>query len=375
MNLRREVFVLAGEVTNYQCPACGGPLRFAGEAGKLVCDHCGSAFELPVIEQLYADKEQAATGAQPQWDLGAAGGAWSADEAARLRAYSCPSCAAELICDDTTAATACPYCGNPSIVPGQFAGQLRPDCVIPFRLDRAAAIEALKRYYRGKKFLPKTFSEANHIEEIKGVYVPFWLFDGEAEAAMPMRFRGTVVHHHKRGDEEITITEHYRVLREGRVSFRMVPADGSSKMPDAHMDAVEPFDYSALAAFSTAYLPGFLADKYDLDAAACAGRVNERITNSTTDALAATAQGYHSLTPEHSDVRLSQGEVKYALLPVWMLATRWNEQNFLFAMNGQTGKLVGDLPVDKGRYWSWFARIALPIAAVLALLLFWGGIA
>jgi len=57
-------------------------------------------------------------------------------------------------------------------------------------------------------------------------------------------------------------------------------------------------------------------------------------------------------------------------MPVWLLSTKWNGQNFLFAMNGQTGKLIGDLPVDKGRYWGWFMKIALPVAAVLAVLLF-----
>ncbi len=366
---------MAIQVTNYQCPACTAPLRFDGAVGKLLCDHCGNAYDVALIEQLYADKEQAAAsvGTQPQWDLSMAGGSWSAEEAARMRGYTCPSCGAEIICDDTTAATACPYCGNPTVVPGQFAGQLRPDLVIPFRLDKNAAVAALKKYYRGKKFLPKNFADTNHIGEIKGVYVPFWLFDGASDASM--RFHATTVRSYTRGDYQITETDHYRVTREGGVVFQKVPVDGSSKMPDAHMDAIEPFAYGDLQPFSSAYLPGFMADKYDMDAAACAGRANERITASTEEALASTIGGYATLTREYADIRLKKGDIKYALLPVWMLATQWNGQNFLFAMNGQTGKLIGDLPVDKGRYWSWFARIALPIAAVLGVLLFWGGIA
>ena len=360
---------MATQITNYQCPNCTGPLRFAGESGQLECSHCGSKLDVSVAEQLYADKEQAAAAAtEPQWDLSAAGEEWSAEEASHLRAYICPSCAAELICDDTTAATSCLYCGNPTVVPGQLAGQLKPDYVIPFKLDKNAATEALKKYYKGKKFLSKTFAAANHIEEIKGIYVPFWLFDGETDASM--RFSATKVSTYTTGDWQITDTDHYRVVREGNVAFEKVPVDGSSKMPNAHMDAVEPFDYNDLKPFSTAYLPGFLADKYDEDEELCSKRANERIIASTENAFAATTRGYTTLTREYSSIDLKKGDVKYALMPVWMLSTKWKDRNFLFTMNGQTGKLIGDLPVDRGRYWSWFMGIALPIAAVLALIFF-----
>lgn len=363
---------MATQITNYQCPNCTGPIHFIGDTGKLACDYCGTKYDVETIEQIYADKEESASKAkQPEWDMEMIGGSWSEEEAASLRAYSCPSCGAQLIMDDTTAATSCPYCNNPTIVPGQFTGQLKPDYVIPFKLDKEAAIKALKNYYKGKKFLPKSFSNNNHIEEIKGVYVPFWLFDGQADAKM--RFRGTIVHTHRRGNREITTTEHFRVLREGNITFEKIPVDGSSKMPDEHMDAVEPFNYNDLKPFSTAYLPGFMADKYDMDVAACADRANSRIEHSTKEAMTATTRGYTTLVPEHSEINLKQGEVKYALMPVWMLSTKWNGQSFLFAMNGQTGKLIGDLPIDKGRYWGWFAKISIPLMAILGAIMFLGG--
>lgn len=365
---------MATQITNYQCPNCTGPLRFAGESGQVVCDYCDTEYTVELIEQLYADKEQAAAsaGADPQWAEYAPGTSWVEGEADRLRVYNCPSCAAQLICDDTTAATACPYCGNPAVVPGQFTGRLKPNAVIPFRLDKAAAIAALKKYYKGKRFLPKSFSQDNHLEDIKGVYVPFWLFDGTAHASM--RMRGTIIHKHTRGDQEITITEHYRIVREGNVTFEKVPADGSSKMPDAHMDAVEPFNYADLKPFSTAYLPGFMADTYDLDAGACFERANQRIRHSTEDAFTATVTGYASVHVEYADIHLEKGDIQYALLPVWMLTTKWKDKNYLFAMNGQTGKLIGDLPVDRGLYWGWFAKISLPLMAVLGAILFLGGV-
>ena len=363
---------MADQITNYQCPNCSGPLRFAGDSGQLQCDSCGTSFEVPVVEQLYADKEQTAAvaGAEPQWDTNMAGSVWSDEETAHLRAYSCPSCGADLIFDDTTVATSCPYCDNPTVVPAQVTGSLRPDYVIPFRLDKNAAINALKNYYKGKKFLPSTFAAGNHIEEIKGVYVPFWLYNGETDAAM--RFRGTVVTRHRHGNYEVTTTDHYRVTREGSVAFEKVPVDGSSKMPDTHMDAIEPYNYGELAPFSTAYLPGFLADKYDEDADVCSKRANERIVSSTERAFASTTKGYSTLVREYSNIVLKKGDVKYALMPVWMLASKWEGKDFLFAMNGQTGKLIGDLPVDKGKFFAWFGMLAGIMAAALGLVLFVG---
>ena len=158
----------------------------------------------------------------------------------------------------------------------------------------------------------------------------------------------------------VTTTQHYDVRREGSADFAKVPVDGSSKMPNTHMDAIEPFDYGDLKPFSTAYLPGYLADRYDEDADACAERAYRRMYNSTADALHATTGGYSEIHPISENINVDMTHAHYALLPVWMLHTRWKDKDFLFAMNGQTGRLIGDLPVDKSRVAAWFAGISCP---------------
>lgn len=358
---------MASQVTNFQCPSCTGPLRFDGAAGKLVCDYCGSAFTPQEIEALYDEKLAAAEAAGVAAQASPQEDPWG-EEAAHLKVYSCPSCGAELFCEETTAATSCPYCGNPTVVPSQFHGVLKPDYVLPFKLDKEAAVAALKNYYKGKRLLPKAFSDKNHIEEIKGVYVPFWLYDGTVKA--DLHYNATRVHSHTSGQYRITTTEHYVLRRAGTLDFRRIPADGSTKMPDAHMDAIEPFDYSELKPFSTAYLPGFLADIYDVPAADAAKRAVSRACNTAVAEMTATAVGYTTCAPTGQRVGMPRYTAHYALLPVWMLSTRYNGKNFLFAMNGQTGKLVGDLPVSAGRYLGWFFGIAGSAAAVLAALLF-----
>mgnify|MGYP002561677218 FL=1 len=378
------------QVTNYQCPACTGPLHYSAKSGKLACDYCGSSFDVAEIEALYARKEAEAAAAKQAADAkaeaaqaakaeaaeaAAASGGWDTSDLSRdwgaeadgLRVYSCPSCGAELICDQSTAATACPYCGNPAIVPGQFSGALRPDYILPFRLSKDDAVQALRAHYKGKPFLPRSFTSANHIEQIQGVYVPFWLFDGGAEGAASYRASNTNVF--ETGDYEITETRHYHVVRAGSLAFEKIPVDASSKMPDDHMDSIEPFDYAQLRPFSTAYLSGYLADKYDVTIDDSRDRADTRCRETLAQALRDTVTGYGACVTEREDIALRRGKVHYALLPVWMLSTKWRGQDFLFAMNGQTGKLVGDLPTDRGRFWGMFAAIAAPLTVALTAIL------
>lgn len=363
------------QVTNYQCPTCTGPLHFVGASGQLECEYCGSSFDVAEIEELYAKKEAEATEAtkneeqkskasdegESQWDVSGLNEKWDST-ADKMKTYSCPSCGAELICDDTTAATSCPYCGNPSIVPGQFAGVIRPDYVLPFKLSKDDAIKALKKHYKKKPLLPKSFSEANHLDEIKGIYVPFWMFDGEAEGSVS--FNATRSHSHVSGGYKITVTEHFDVKRSGKLAFEKVPVDASAKMPDDYMDSIEPYDYSELKQFSTAYLPGFLADKYDVTVEDSYERVDKRFKGSFADKLANTVIGYNSCVQRDADIRLKRGKVHYALLPVWLLNTKWKGKNFLFAMNGQTGKFVGDLPISVKRAIGLYASVAAPLIAI-----------
>ena len=351
---------MATQITNYQCPSCTGPLHYSATSGKLECEYCGSGYHVEEIEALYAEQNERAEAAA---QTAAETETWDAQN---MRAYQCPSCGAELLCDLTTAATSCPYCGNPTVVPGQFADVKRPDYVIPFSVDKEAAVAALKQHYKGKILLPGTFAKESHLEEVKGVYVPFWLYDADADASV--RFSATRSRVHTTPNERITTTEHYRVERAGTVCFEKVPVDGSTKMPDGHMDAIEPFDYGKMEPFSMAYLPGFLADKYDQDEEVCAQRVEGRCRNSAVAAMQSTVTGYTGCSVQQADVQIHQKNVSYALLPVWLLSTRWQDKNYLFAMNGQTGKLVGDLPVSKGRLALLFAGLFAIFAALGSLL-------
>ena len=349
----------------YKCPCCGGAIEFDSGSQKMKCPYCSTEFDMETLALYDAELHSDAADSM-EWET-AAGCAWQEGEADGLRTYVCNSCGGEIVGDENTAATACPFCGNPVVMTGQFSGALKPDLVIPFQLDKKAAKAALMRHLSGKRLLPKIFKDQNHIDEIKGVYVPFWLFDADADAHV--RYKATRVRSWSDSRYHYTETSHYAVIRGGSIGFERVPVDASSKMPDDHMDSIEPYDYKELRAFSTAYLPGFLADKYDVTVEQSCERADGRCAASLEGALRRTTTQYDACITKDKDIRLRRGKVHYALLPVWMLHTKWNGKDFLFAMNGQTGKLVGDLPTDMGKFWAIFAAIAAPVSAIAAAIL------
>ena len=345
----------------FKCPCCDGGIEFNTRSQKMQCPYCSNEFDIETLTA-YQDELNAACEDEMNWDA-AAGQTWTEDEVTGLRTYACEVCGGEIVGDANLGATQCPFCGNPVVMKGQFAGDLKPDLVIPFKLDKQAAKEALKKHYNGKRLMPKVFKEENRIEEIKGIYVPFWLFEADADANI--RYRATRVRSWSDSNYYYTETRHYSVTRGGNLGFDWVPVDGSTKMDDALMESIEPFDTSAAVDFQTAYLSGFLADRYDVSAEQSVERANRRVRNTTEEAFASTVVGYTTVTPVSTNIRLHNGKAKYALYPVWLLNTTWSGEKFTFAMNGQTGKMVGDLPLDKAAYTKWLLGLTGIIGAAI----------
>ena len=348
------------DVIEYKCPACGGKLEFDSSLQKMKCPFCESEFDVDSIKDHDSCLENIKDD-EMEWDS-AAGGEWQQGETTDMRVYKCKSCGGEIITDQTTSASKCPYCDNPVVMSGNFTGDLKPDYIIPFKYDKEAAKAALNKHIEGRKLLPKVFKDQNHIDEIKGVYVPVWLFDADAEGKM--LFKGEKIRNWSDGKFNYIERNYYSIQREGSVVFERVPVDGSTKMQDDLMESIEPFDFKDAIEFKTAYLSGYLADRYDVSAEESIERANDRIKNTTEQIFMSTVQGYSSLTKENGSINLSNGKAKYALYPVWLLNTTWENEKYIFAMNGQTGKFVGDLPIDKGASARWFFGITAAVTAV-----------
>lgn len=347
----------------FKCPCCTGSIEFNSSLQKMKCPYCDTEFEMEAIKAL----DESAQTEKPddmKWDQESA--EWTGADTENMSVYSCNSCGAEIVIDNTTAASKCPYCDNNIVVSGQLHGTLRPDLVIPFKYDKKQAKAGFEEHLKGKKLLPRVFKRDNHIDEIKGVYVPFWLFDTESNASI--RFIATRTKRWSDSKYNYKKTSYYNVIRSGKVNFKNIPVDGSSQMPDDLMDSIEPFDMNGVQEFNSAYLAGYLANKYDVDAEQSIGRANKRVKNSTEDVFRETVEGYDFVETKSSSIRTSNGKSRYALLPVWVMNTTWNGKKFIFAMNGQTGKFVGNLPIDSSLAIKYFAKYAVIFTSIITLI-------
>lgn len=348
----------------YKCPCCNGGIEFNSSVGKMKCPFCDSEFELESLKEL----DEVLSNEKPEdmsWDTNA-GLDFNDNEEQNMAAYSCKSCGAEIITEKTTGASSCPYCGNPIVMMGNFSGALKPDLVIPFKFDKKQAKEALAKHFEGKKLLPSAFKSQNHIDEIQGIYVPFWLYDTGADANF--RYKAKKVKRWHDDDYDYEETKYYSAVRVGNLDFENVPVDASKKMDDALMDSLEPYNFAEGVSFQTAYLAGYLADKYDVTAEESSKRANQRIKTSTASEFLKTVKGYDDVEVENSSINLINGRTRYALLPMWLLNTTWNGQKFMFGMNGQTGKFVGNLPCDKGKFWKlFFSTFGITAAIVFCI--------
>lgn len=342
-------------VQSYKCPCCGAPLVFDGRAGNMKCGSCGNEFSAETLEQLSGTESQTERGSEFDWESYTPRSFEAEPDEDGLASYECPSCGAEITGDGALGATVCPYCGNAMIIKEKFDGSLMPDYLIPFKIDKKAAVEIFENACAAAPFLPDEFKDKSKTEKIAGVYVPFWMFDCDCSAAVSYDAHRTFFW--SDSEYDYIRTDRYRLFRAGRMSFENIPVDASKKADDAYMEAVEPFDYSEAVDFKTSYLSGYLADKYDVSVDDSTERANGRVKNSVEAAFMSTVAGYEGVMPCGSSMNTKQGRIRYSLLPVWMLNIKYNGQIYKYAINGQTGKIAGEYPVSKSKRSKYFAKV------------------
>ena len=351
------------EIQGYKCPCCSAPLLFEAQSQNLHCNSCGNDFSVETMQQLGEANAIEQKPSKYDWDSYEPRD-YTEEDMANLSGYSCPSCGAEITGDATLGATMCPYCGNATIIQQQFSGTLMPDYLIPFRIDKKTAMQKFEEACLKAPFLPNEFKDQRKIQEMAGIYIPFWMFDCDCNA--DISYHGERMQAWSDAKYNYVKTDFYKLLRSGSISFANIPVDGSQKAEDDYMDAIEPFDYNDAVNFNTAYLSGFLADKYDVSAEESIERANTRVKNSTEAAFKETTSGYAGVITEHSSINFSNGKIRYSLLPVWMLNIKYQDQMYKYAINGQTGKVVGKYPVSKKKKWWFFTKVYAVSLAVCA---------
>ena len=188
-----------------------------------------------------------------------------------------------------------------------------------------------------------------------------------------MNYEAERVHRYESGDSRITETEYYDVHREGYLCFEKIPVDASDRMDDRIMECLEPYDYKEMKEFSMGYLSGYVADKYSATSDELQGRAKNRAREAAIGVTRGTIDGSHTVQVVDQRVQIHESNVDYVMLPIWILNYRYQDQDYMFTLNGQTGKLHGRLPISKGKMAKWFGIISgISFAAIMAISLIGG---
>ncbi len=313
---------MSREMNAKQCSACGGRLQFDINKKLLICDFCGSEFSPSVTKK------------QGKID-------WSKEGNSTIEledgvGFVCSSCGGEMISDGSTMASNCMYCGNSMISKAVIKGIKRPDQIIPFMIDSQNAIDCFWTTVRQNKYIPKSFLNKIVVKDCIGTYVPFWLFSCNAD--IKLAFHGF----HKRG----SFDDVKETIWQTNMQFQKIPVDASEKFDDEFMDAIEPFDYTKAINFTPEYMYGFFAENFDVPLNQCGDRATDRINMSARKELSKVGKSKFTFM-EMKNIRSHRLEedITYLSVPVWMIIAEFEGQIYRFAVNGQTGKVVGKLPV------------------------------
>ena len=333
------------KTVDHKCPNCNASINYNPKDKNWICEYCGSKFTL---EELKANEENfKKTNVNNSKELKEDKN--EKQDNTEMDTYHCQDCGAEIIADKNTAATFCVYCKNTAILKSRLTDKFSPSKIIPFSKTKDDAINAFKQVGKRKFLMPKEFSNPQNIQELTGVYIPFWLYSCKMKGFVSGK--GTKVMTWSTYDYYYTKTDTYRVERGGIYTFDNIPVDGSVRFNDAVMNSIEPFDYNELEDFNYSYLSGFLAEKYDVEKNEAKKITIDRAKNSTLDDLQAKARsgGYATFVASQKETNVEEERIDYVLLPVWMVNIKYKDKMYTFAMNGQTGKMIGDIPYSKGK--------------------------
>lgn len=353
-------------IISFKCPACGGPLKWDAAKQRYTCEYCRSE---------YAESEFSAAEKVEE-----TGGAVSAEEAAhtghgsgktgdgQVKVYNCPSCGAQVVTDATTAASFCYYCHNPIVLSDKLSGDFHPDAVIPFAIDEKKAKQIFTDWIGKHRYVPADFYSPEQIEKFSAVYFPYWVYS--AKVTGTARGKGERERVWTEGDSRLTETSVYEIHKDGDMPVDNLSRIALKKASAVLCESVAPFDYAKMRPFEYGYLSGYQAEARDIDSKELEDDVRKEITEFAENQLRMEVESQYARTFLSTlSARIRSEEWKYVLMPVWTLTYKGPYgKMYYFSINGDSGKTVGELPVDKKSLIRLFFTVAIPVLIVLILL-------
>ncbi|MBO1870911.1 zinc ribbon domain-containing protein [Lachnoanaerobaculum sp. Marseille-Q4761] len=343
----------------YKCKNCGGPVKYSATLGKFNCEYCNTVYSEDEVKALtlLSEREDVV--------VDAVNGDYVE--------YHCPSCGANIVTDETTVATNCYYCNNPIVMSGKLESSQMPTKVIPFRVDKKKALESFESWIKTKKFVPKSFfNDKQEIEEINGVYFPYWLYN--TNVSVDIDREGSRTYTRTEGDYRVTYRKDFRIVRKGDIDVKNLPKLALAKSNKVLVESVYPFDFNNAINFDSSYLSGFVAEKKDIEKEALMNSIEDDVYKYSTKVVRDSMTG-ESVNVVNNDFTIGQGSFEYAMLPVWAISynDRDSNKHFFFSVNGQTGKVVGKLPIDNAKLYLSGLIAILPLFLIINAILYFTG--
>lgn len=317
----------------FKCKNCGGNVIYEPGRGGMYCPHCEGE-----------DREERIEGGT---------------------LIQCVNCGAPLQVGNYTSAGRCGHCGCYIVFHERVEGGYEPHRMLPFRVSRKAAEQALDKEFSRRLFTPSDFLSAKSLEKMEGIYVPFWMYDYKAR--YDYAGEGIRVRRWTSGNTEYTETSYYEVIRKMDLDFEKVPVDASYAMEDGTMDLMEPYDYGQLQGFDPKYMSGFYGEIYNQTAEELEGRAREKSRSASEELMQGSLQAYDTVRAVHRNLDLEQRGNYYALMPVWQYLYRYKGKVYQYHVNGQTGKVVGTTPVSMTKVISYSISVFAVVTAVCCM--------
>lgn len=319
----------------FKCKNCGGNVVYSPERHKMYCPFCDSI-----------DSEEKVTEEQS--------------------IVSCINCGGPLTLNEFTSASRCPYCDNYIIFDERVSGDYQPQLIVPFVFSKEMTKKLMRDKFKSCVFAPSDFLSEVKLDSMSGMYVPFWMYDYHVRGHYDGE--GNKIRTWRSGDREYTETSVYHIVRDMEADFSKMPVDASDAMPDTTMDLMEPYDYKALEAFREEYMSGFFAERYNADALNSEPRAVGKAKQDAESILRQSISGYTGLrSAQDNQVSLSRTDTNYALLPVWIYNYKYKGTDYRFHINGQTGKIIGKVPVSAKKVWGYGATVFGSVFAILLM--------
>ena len=340
----------------YKCKNCGGPVKYSATLGKFDCEYCNTVYtedEVKLLDLLSERDEVVESSNNGEYVE-----------------YHCPSCGANIVTDETTVATTCYYCNNPIVMTGKLENSQMPTKVIPFKVDKKKALESFDNWIKKKKFVPKSFyNDKKEIEEINGVYFPYWLYN--TKVLVDLDREGSRTYSRTEGDYKVTYRKDFRIIRKGDVVVKNLPKLALAKSNKVLVESVYPFDFNTSIKFDSSYLSGFVAEKKDIEKEELMSSIEDDVYKYSTRVVEKSMTG-ERVRVVNNDFRVQRGSFEYAMLPVWAISynDKDSDKHYFFSVNGQTGKVVGKLPIVMSKLILTALLTILPIFAIVTAILY-----